>query len=44
MAQIPDAIKEQYADAKKGLIVPWSPQQTVMAHKVHLILSQMGYL
>ncbi|KZW02223.1 UDP-Glycosyltransferase/glycogen phosphorylase [Exidia glandulosa HHB12029] len=32
-AQIPSEIRKRYADSKMGLLVPWSPQQTVLAHK-----------
>ncbi|KZW02232.1 UDP-Glycosyltransferase/glycogen phosphorylase [Exidia glandulosa HHB12029] len=33
LARITDEIKERYADGTIGVIVPWSPQQAVLAHK-----------
>jgi UDP:flavonoid glycosyltransferase YjiC (YdhE family) len=33
VAQIPDDIKQRFAESDKGLIIPWAPQQTVLSHK-----------
>ncbi|KZW02221.1 UDP-Glycosyltransferase/glycogen phosphorylase [Exidia glandulosa HHB12029] len=32
-AQIPDDVRKRYADSVAGLLVPWSPQQTVLTHE-----------
>lgn len=38
LAQVPERIQSQYGmeSSTNGLIIPWSPQQTVLAHKVRV--------
>ena len=42
MASIPEEVENRYRESDLGLLVPWAPQQAILAHEV-TFTSQVYY-